>query len=154
MLMDKNSSTTTTSRSFEINLRPPEGTSLESTEIITNRVATGDSRPRTRGVVHAGADRGFDPAKTRNLGNIYVRLNHRRRKRDQFDVMTRSATRSCRRSASTLRTSVQSLANIGGAATRTPTFSSSSTAPTSPKLRQLQQAARGRVKKAAGCLST
>ena len=39
-LVDKNFLNNDDQSEFEINLRAPEGTSLESTEIITNRVAT------------------------------------------------------------------------------------------------------------------
>ena len=40
MAVDKNFINNDDQSEFEINLRAPEGTSLESTEVITNRVAT------------------------------------------------------------------------------------------------------------------
>jgi len=54
---------------FEINLRAPEGTSLESAEVITNRVANA-VRGRVPEVDYTLVTVGGDPAKTRNLGNI------------------------------------------------------------------------------------
>src|SRR5206468_6336358 len=58
---------------FEINIRAPEGTSLESTEVITNRVASA-VRQRLPEVAYTLVTIAGDPAKTRNLGNVYVRL--------------------------------------------------------------------------------
>src|SRR5436309_121070 len=58
---------------FEVNLRAPEGTSLESTEVIANRVAAA-VRARVPEVDYTLVIVAGDPAKTRNLGNIYVRL--------------------------------------------------------------------------------
>src|SRR5437762_12387776 len=69
---------------FEINIRAPEGTSLESTEVITNRVASA-VRQRLPEVAYTLVTIAGDPAKTRNLGNIYVRLKPiEQRKRDQI----------------------------------------------------------------------
>src|SRR3954462_2451127 len=58
---------------FEINLRAPEGTSLEATEVITNRVASA-VRQRLPEVDYTLVTIGGDPGNTRNLGNTYVRL--------------------------------------------------------------------------------
>src|SRR5687767_14026507 len=58
---------------FEINLRAPEGTSLESTEVTTNRIANA-VRERIGEVDYTLVTIAGDPARTRNLGNIYVRL--------------------------------------------------------------------------------
>ena len=57
MAVDKNFINNDDQSEFEINLRAPEGTSLESTEVITNRVATAIRAQRARGGVHARADR-------------------------------------------------------------------------------------------------
>src|SRR5436309_2380082 len=71
---------------FEINIRAPEGTSLESTEVITNRVAS--AMRRLPEVDYTLVTIAGDPARTRNLGNVYVRLTPiEERKRDQFAVM-------------------------------------------------------------------
>ena len=72
---------------FEINLRAPEGTSLESTEVITNRIATAVRRDIPE-VDYTLVTIGGDPSHTRNLANIYVRLTPiERRERDQFAIM-------------------------------------------------------------------
>ena len=56
-----------------------------------------------------------DAAKTRNLGNIYIRLKPiERRDRDQFMVMTAIRGQVLPPFAGNLRTSVQPIANIGG----------------------------------------
>src|SRR5204863_522259 len=58
---------------FEVNLRAPEGTSLESTAVITNRIASA-LRQQLPEVEYTLVTVGGDAARTRNLGNIYVRL--------------------------------------------------------------------------------
>src|SRR6195256_6090587 len=58
---------------------------------------------------------GGDPAKTRNLGNIYVRLQPiEQRRRDQFVVMGQVRKDVLPPLAKDLRTSVQPVAGIGG----------------------------------------
>ena len=72
---------------FEVNLRAPEGTSLEATEVITNRIAN-VIRERLPEVDYTLVTVAADPAKTRNLSIIYVRLKPiEARTRDQFAVM-------------------------------------------------------------------
>jgi hydrophobic/amphiphilic exporter-1 (mainly G- bacteria), HAE1 family len=99
---------------FEINLRAPEGTSLESTEVISNRIANavraGIPESDYTLVTVAG-----DPAKTRNLGNIYVRLKAiGERDRDQFTIMDIIRRQILPPLSTDLRTSVQEVAAIGG----------------------------------------
>ena len=48
---------TTTSREFEVNMRAPEGTSLEATEVIANRIATAVRARLPEVRLHAGDDR-------------------------------------------------------------------------------------------------
>jgi hydrophobic/amphiphilic exporter-1 (mainly G- bacteria), HAE1 family len=99
---------------FEVNLRAPEGTSLEATEVITNRVANA-VRARVPEVDYTLVTIGGDPAKTRNLGNVYVRLKPiEDRKRDQFAVMDTIRKEILPPLAANLRTSVQPVATIGG----------------------------------------
>ena len=57
-IVDKNFINNDDQSEFEINLRAPEGTSLESTEVITNRVATAIRARVPEVSVHAGPDRG------------------------------------------------------------------------------------------------
>ncbi|OFV90971.1 MAG: RND transporter [Acidobacteria bacterium RIFCSPLOWO2_12_FULL_65_11] len=99
---------------FEINLRAPEGTSLESTEVITNRIANA-VRAQVPEVLYTLVTIGGDPARTRNLGNIYVRLTPiEERRRDQFEVMGQVRTDIVPPLARDLRTAVQPVAAIGG----------------------------------------
>ncbi|MEP7117487.1 MAG: efflux RND transporter permease subunit, partial [Acidobacteriota bacterium] len=99
---------------FEINVRAPEGTSLEATEIIANRV--GAAVKRLPEVAYTLATVAGDGAGTRNLANLYVRLTPiEQRQRDQFAVM--AEVRKSVLPALTqegLRTSVQAVAAIGG----------------------------------------
>jgi hydrophobic/amphiphilic exporter-1 (mainly G- bacteria), HAE1 family len=99
---------------FEINLRAPEGTSLESTEVITNRVAN-TVRARVPEVDYTLVTIAGDPSQTRNLANIYVRLKPiETRSRDQFAVMSQVRKDILPPLAAGLRTSVQPVATIGG----------------------------------------
>ena len=99
---------------FEISLRAPEGTSLEATEIIANRVAT-----RVRQLAEVAftlvsvAD---DPARTQNVGSIYVRLKDlEHRDRDQFTVMNDVRSKILPAvGVPNLRTGVRAVATIGG----------------------------------------
>jgi HAE1 family hydrophobic/amphiphilic exporter-1 len=112
--VDKNFINNDDQSEFEINLRAPEGTSLESTEVITNRVATA-IRERDPEVAYTLVQIAGDPATTRNLGNIYVRLKPiEERRRDQFEVMESIRKDVLPPLAVNLRTSVQPIANIGG----------------------------------------
>ena len=68
---------------FEIGLRAPEGTSIDTTELMINRIATQvRTIPEIAYTLVTIAD---DPAQTQNSGTIYVRLKPlAERKRDQF----------------------------------------------------------------------
>jgi hydrophobic/amphiphilic exporter-1 (mainly G- bacteria), HAE1 family len=99
---------------FEVNLRAPEGTSLEASEILTNRIANA-IRERVPEVDYTLVTVAADPAKTRNLSNIYIRLKPiEARTRDQFAVMNVIRKDILPPLAAGLRTSVQEVAVIGG----------------------------------------
>ncbi|MGE5244601.1 MAG: efflux RND transporter permease subunit [Betaproteobacteria bacterium] len=99
---------------FEVNIRAPEGTSLESTEVITNRVASAIRR-RLPEVEYTLVTVAGDPAKTRNLSNIYVRLKPiESRSRDQFALMAIARNDILPPLTKGMRTSVQPIATIGG----------------------------------------
>jgi len=99
---------------FEINLRAPEGTSLQSTEIVANRLASA-VRAGVGEVAYTLVTVAGDPARTRNLGSIYVRLKPiEERARDQFAIMTQVRADILPPLAKGLRTSVQPVATIGG----------------------------------------
>jgi HAE1 family hydrophobic/amphiphilic exporter-1 len=99
---------------FEINLRAPEGTSLESTDLVTNRVAA-TVRARIPEVDYTLVTIAGDPPKTRNFGTIYVRLTPiETRSRDQFTIMDEIRKQILPPLSTNLRTSVQEVAVIGG----------------------------------------
>ena len=103
---------------FEINLRAPEGTSLESTEVTSNRIAAA-IRGQVPEIDYTLVTVGGDPSKTRNLANIYVRLQAlSTRTRDQFAVMDVVRSHILPPLAPNLRTSVQPIATIGGGGTQ------------------------------------
>jgi HAE1 family hydrophobic/amphiphilic exporter-1 len=103
---------------FEINLRAPEGTSLESTDLITNRIANA-VRAGVPEVAYTLVTIAGDPSKTRNVGNVYVRLRPiEERRRDQFTVMGLVRRDILPPLGRELRTSVQPVANIGGGGTQ------------------------------------
>ena len=99
---------------FEVGVRAPEGTSLEATEIIANRIAS--KIQRLPGVSYTLVSVADDPAQTRNSGTIYVRLTPvNERDQDQFEVM--NVVRSEVLPAigvPNLRTGVRPVATIGG----------------------------------------
>src|SRR5205814_221296 len=114
MMVNKNFMPQDDQSEFEVNLRAPEGTSLESTEVITNRVANA-IRQRLPEIDYTLVTVGGDPAKTRNLGNIYIRLTPiEERSRDQFEVMDVIRKQVLPTFTAGLRTSVQEVAVIGG----------------------------------------
>jgi HAE1 family hydrophobic/amphiphilic exporter-1 len=114
MMANKNFMPPDDQSEFEINLRAPEGTSLESTEVITNRVASA-VREHVAEVDYTLVTIAGDPAKTRNLGNIYIRLRPiEQRSRGQFDIMDEIRRQVLPPLSTNLRTSVQEVAVIGG----------------------------------------
>jgi HAE1 family hydrophobic/amphiphilic exporter-1 len=99
---------------FEVGLRAPEGTSLDATEIVANRIAA-----RVRQIPDVEftlATVGDDPAHTQNLGTVYVRLKPLGdRKRDQFTIMNEVRSQVLPAVAATnLRTGVRPVATFGG----------------------------------------
>jgi hydrophobic/amphiphilic exporter-1 (mainly G- bacteria), HAE1 family len=99
---------------FEVGLRAPEGTSLEATEIIANRLAARIRQlPEVAYTLVSIAD---DPARTQNSGTVYVRLTPvEERARDQFAVMNEVRTAVLPAiSTANLRTGVRPVATIGG----------------------------------------
>jgi HAE1 family hydrophobic/amphiphilic exporter-1 len=114
MIANKNFMPQDDASEFEVNLRAPEGTSLESTEVLTNRVASA-MRERIPEVDYTLVTIAGDPAKTRNMGTIYVRLKPiEARTRDQFVVMDVIRKDILPTFSANIRTSVQEVAVIGG----------------------------------------
>jgi HAE1 family hydrophobic/amphiphilic exporter-1 len=114
MIANKNFMPQDDASEFEVNLRAPEGTSLEATEVLTNRVASA-IRERLPEVDYTLVTIAGDPAKTRNLGTVYVRLKPiEARTRDQFVVMDVIRKQILPTFSANIRTSVQEVAVIGG----------------------------------------
>ncbi|MCU1381949.1 MAG: family efflux transporter [Acidobacteria bacterium] len=114
MIANKNFMPQDDQSEFEVNMRAPEGTSLEATEVLTNRVAN-TVRSQLPEVDYTLVTIAGDPAHTRNLGTIYVRLKPiEQRTRDQFMVMDMIRKQILPQFSNNIRTSVQEVAVIGG----------------------------------------
>src|SRR4051812_43795188 len=99
---------------FEVGIRAAEGSSIDSTELIANRIAAGIRvLPEVDYTLVTIAD---DPAQTPNAGTIYVRLKPlEARARDQFVVMNDVRANIVPRfAAADLRTGVRPVATFGG----------------------------------------
>jgi hydrophobic/amphiphilic exporter-1 (mainly G- bacteria), HAE1 family len=129
---------------FEVNVRAPEGTSLESTEIITNRIATA-IRQRFPEVAYTLVTVSGDSGGTRNLSNVYVRLTPiEERKREQFQIMALVRDDILPPLSKNLRTSVQQIANIGGSGAQNADVQF---VINGPDLKQLEQISRNLVER-------
>jgi HAE1 family hydrophobic/amphiphilic exporter-1 len=114
MVANKNFLPSDDASEFEIGLRAPEGTSLEATEIIANRIAA--RMKRIPEVVYTLVTIADDPAHTQNSGSIYVRLSPvGQRSRDQFAIMDEVRKDALPQVADkSLRTGVRPVATFGG----------------------------------------
>ena len=114
MLVNKNFLPEDDQSEFEVSFRAAEGTSLESTEILANRIAA-----RVRQIPEVDftlATVGDDPARTQNLGTIFVRLKDvDKRDRNQFEVMNEVRDSVLPKlGIANLRTGVRAVATFGG----------------------------------------
>jgi HAE1 family hydrophobic/amphiphilic exporter-1 len=124
---------------FEINLRAPEGTSLEATEVLTNRVASAVKR-QVPEVDYTLTTIGGDQAGTRNVSAIYVRLKPiEQRTRDQFIIMNAIRSDILPTVAPEARTSVSVVAAIGGGGAQNATLQFLISGPDLRKLDVLSQ---------------
>src|SRR4029078_2417451 len=99
---------------FEVGLRAPEGTAIDATEIIANRIATRIRQlPEVEFPLVPVAE---DQARTQNVATVYTRLKPvDGRKRDQFAVMNDVRSNILPQGAiANLRTGVRAVATIGG----------------------------------------
>ena len=115
MLANKNFMPVDDQSEFEIGVRAPEGTSLETTELVANRIATGvrTTYPEVAFTLVTVAD---DSARTPNSATIYVRLvSLDERRRDVFEIAEaiRQELKTQYASAG-LRTAVRPIAAMGG----------------------------------------
>jgi hydrophobic/amphiphilic exporter-1 (mainly G- bacteria), HAE1 family len=99
---------------FEVNLRAPEGTTVEQTELIANRVSR--EIKRMPGVAYTIVLVGDDERRTANLGKVFVKLLPvDARSQAQFRIMDEVRTRVLPQfAADQLRTSVSQVAAISG----------------------------------------
>ena len=99
---------------FEVGLRAAEGTAIDATEIIANRIATRIRQlPEVEFTLVTVAD---DPARTQNVATVYTRLKPvSERQRDQFTVMNDVRSNILPKvTVPNLRTGVRPVATIGG----------------------------------------
>ena len=103
---------------FQVGIRAPEGTSLQSTEIVANRVAS-MIRQRVPEAKYTLVSVASDTAQTPNLASIYVKLVPlEERRRDQFDIMNEVRSKILPAfGAERLRTSVRQVSGMGGPGT-------------------------------------
>jgi hydrophobic/amphiphilic exporter-1 (mainly G- bacteria), HAE1 family len=135
---------------FEVGLRAPEGTSLEATEIIANRIAS--KIRQLAGVSYTLVSVADDPAHTQNLGTIYVRLApvHERR-RDQFQIMNAVRDEILPTvGVSNLRTGVRAVATIGGGGNQNAEIQFTISGPDLKRLEQYANAVISEAKKEPG----
>jgi HAE1 family hydrophobic/amphiphilic exporter-1 len=99
---------------FEVNLRAPEGTTVEQTELIAARISR--EIKRMPGVAYTIVLVGDDERRTANLGKVFVKLAPvGERSQAQFQIMDDVRTRVLPRfEAEHLRTSVSQVAAISG----------------------------------------
>jgi HAE1 family hydrophobic/amphiphilic exporter-1 len=115
MIVDKNFMPNDDQSEFEVTLRAPEGTSLEATEVIVNRVATAIRARLPEDVAYTLVTVAGDQSSTRNSGSIYVRLKPiEDRRNDQVKLMNLVRTEVLPPLGANLRTAVQQVAFVGG----------------------------------------
>ena len=137
---------------FEIGLRAPEGTSIDTTELMINRIATQvRTIPEIAYTLVTIAD---DPAQTQNSGTIYVRLKPlNERKRDQFQVMDAVRTGILPQFASAnLRTGVRPVASFGGGGNQNAEIQFTISGPDLGKLEKFAASVAGTARKQPGAV--
>jgi HAE1 family hydrophobic/amphiphilic exporter-1 len=150
MIANKNFLALDDQSEFEINLRAPEGTSLESTEVLANRVGSA-VKQRLPEVDYTLATVSGDAGGTRNLASIYVRLKPiEARKREQFAIMSEVRDEVLPPLTKNLRTSVQQIANIGGSGAQNADVQFVINGPDLKKLEQISRQLMDKVKSLPG----
>jgi HAE1 family hydrophobic/amphiphilic exporter-1 len=150
MIANKNFLPNDDQAEFEVGVRAPEGTSLEATEIIANRIAS-RIQPLD-GVSYTLVSVADDPAQTQNSATIYVSLKPvNERDRDQFELM--NVVRSEILPAvgvPNLRTGVRPVATIGGGGNQNAEIQFTINGPDLKRLEQYANAVIAEVKKEPG----
>jgi HAE1 family hydrophobic/amphiphilic exporter-1 len=150
MLANKNFLPNDDQSEFEVGLRAPEGTSLDATELIANRIATRVRQlPEVEYTLITTAD---DPSQTQNVGTVYVRLKPlKKRARDQFGVMNDVRDHVLPQFASAnLRTGVRPVATIGGGGNQNADIQFTINGPDLGKLEQSAKAVADQARKQPG----
>ncbi len=135
---------------FEVGLRAPEGTSLEATEIIANRIASRiQALPGVSYTLVTVAD---DPARTQNVGTVYVRLTSvHERTDDQFALMNIVRSKVLPEvGVANLRTGVRPVATIGGGGNQNAEIQFTISGPDLKRLEQFSSAIVTEAKKQPG----
>jgi HAE1 family hydrophobic/amphiphilic exporter-1 len=135
---------------FEVGMRAPEGTSLEATEIIANRIASRiQGLPGVSYTLVTVAD---DPARTQNVGTIYVRLTPvHERADDQFALMNIVRSKVLPEvGVPNLRTGVRPVATIGGGGNQNADIQFTISGPDLKRLEQFSSAVVQEAKKQPG----
>ncbi len=99
---------------FEVNIRAPEGTTLEQTELIATRI--GREIRHLPGVAYTVILVGDDARRTANLGKVFMKLiDVRKRQQSQFEIMDQIRKAVLPKfAAENLRTSVSRVEAISG----------------------------------------
>src|SRR5215471_4820860 len=150
MLANKNFLPNDDQSEFEVSVRAPEGTSIDSTQLVAERIA---SRIRTLPEVdYTLVTIADDPAQTQNGGTIYVRLKPiQARARDQFHVMDDvRATILPEFATANLRTGVRPIATFGGGGNQNAEIQFTINGPDLGKLEQYANAVAAAAKKQPG----
>jgi HAE1 family hydrophobic/amphiphilic exporter-1 len=152
MLANKNFLPNDDQSEFEIGLRAPEGASVDATEVIANRIATGVRRLAE--VDYTLVTIADDPAQTPNAGTIYVRLKPLdQRTRDQFAVMNDVRDHVMPQfAAANLRTGVRPVATIGGGGNQNADIQFTIDGPDLAKLEQFANAVADAARKDPGAV--
>ena len=150
MIANKNFLPNDDQAEFEVGLRAPEGTSLEATEIIANRIAS--QIQKMPGVSYTLVSIADDPAHTQNSGTIYVRLTAvDQRRQDQFEIMNAVRTDVLPAvGVPNLRTGVRAVATIGGGGNQNAEIQFTISGPDLKKLEQYANTVVSEAKKEQG----
>jgi HAE1 family hydrophobic/amphiphilic exporter-1 len=150
MIANKNFLPSDDQSEFEVGLRAPEGTSLEATEIIANRIAS--RIQQVTGVSYTLVTVADDPARTQNVGTIYVRLTPvHERDLDQFAIMNAVRAEVLPNvGVPNLRTGVRPVATIGGGGNQNAEIQFTISGPDLKKLEQYASAVIAEAKKEHG----
>jgi HAE1 family hydrophobic/amphiphilic exporter-1 len=150
MIANKNFLPNDDQSEFEVGMRAPEGTSLEATEIIANRIAS--QIQKLAGVSYTLVSVADDPARTQNLGTIYVRLTPvQERSLDQFELMNEVRSKVLPAvGIPNLRTGVRPVATIGGGGNQNAEIQFTINGPDLKKLEQFSSAIVNEAKKVPG----